>query len=121
MTQYHFHQHHLIFSLKMQQPANMSGRPVIVLAQTAPIETQSTYINVRSDLAQRFTGLGVTHLVFGALCIIFQSVSLEVGTQRSFSFIGHGMWTGSLVRTLAFVSQVEVPVNINIFYLSYIY
>lgn len=80
----------------------MSGRPVIVLAQTTPIKTQSRHTNVTGEHAQLFTKLGAAHVVIGAFCIIFQSVSIGVATS-GLSFVGHGIWTGSLVRTSTFM------------------
>jgi len=84
----------LISSLKMQHPVTMSGAQVIVVAQTcAPMDIQNRYRNM--TIAEKFYTLGKAHIAIGALCIIFQIVSFGFS---GFS-VGHGMWTGSLVRT----------------------
>lgn len=67
------------------------------MAQTAPINLQSRYVNVTSERALKLTRLGVANVVIGVFCIIFQIVSVLVSVD-SLSFICHGIWTGSLVR-----------------------
>lgn|SRR6218665_254393 len=92
--QCHYYNLHLIFSPKMQQPATVNGVQVIVVAQTAPLNTQTRYRNMTNEIAKKFNILGKAHIVMGALCIVFQIVSLGFSSYSE----GPGIWIGSLVR-----------------------
>lgn len=90
----------------MQQPATISGAQVIVVAQAASLDTQNRYRNMSSETSEKFHMIGKAHITIGAFCIIFQIVSIGIASDSW----GHGLWTGSLVRTSAYMSQnVIVP------------
>lgn len=79
---------------KMEQTITTNASQMADVSQTAPIDTNTRYINVTREVAEM---LGLGHLVIGMLCIIFQIVSIAVATSTSL-FGAPGIWTGSLVK-----------------------
>jgi len=74
-------------------------------------DTQMKYRNMKPSLARQLVGLGITQLIIGILCIIFQGFAVGIFVNenhkihwptynrhlRSLDFIGHGFWTGLMV------------------------
>lgn len=62
----------------------------------APIYLQPATIRCESYRAKQSSGLGVTQIVLGSLCIVFNAISAAIGVYYSMSFVGHGFWCGIL-------------------------
>ena|SRR6218665_375736 len=84
----------------MQQPMNANPVHVVVIAHPGIIDKQIKYRNMKTSKVRQLVGLGITQLVIGILCIIFQGVAVWIyvtGRLFSLDFVGHGFWTGILV------------------------
>lgn len=70
--------------------AGAPGSPIYLQPASPPAIRHGSYRHRRSS------GLGVTQIVLGCLCILFNAVSLAIGSFYSLSFVGHGFWCGIL-------------------------
>lgn len=85
------------------QPANANGIQVVFVQQPnwMPQGGQpSAQVNMSNAFSKKFITLGSLHIAFGALCVIFQAVSVGLFSNYyspTLDFVGHGIWTGVLV------------------------
>ena len=65
-------------------------------------------------LSKQAKVLGVIQILVGILCVVFHSVAIAINEQ--FSFIGHGIWCGMLVRMVTFVNFhfLFLPEKVNL-------
>ena len=58
-------------------------------------------------------GLGITQIIIGILCIIFNSVALGVSysPENGLGSVGHGYWCGVLVSNLNHDSHIAIAIN----------
>src|SRR6218665_2160110 len=84
----------------MQQAMNANPVQVVVIAHPGTIDKQIKYRNMKNYLARQLVGLGITQLIIGVLCIIFQGVAVGVFANSSIGieFFGYGFWNGIMVR-----------------------
>ena len=84
----------------------MSANPVqvVVMAHPGIIDKQIKYKNMKVSFARQLVGLGITQLLIGFLCIIFQGIAIGIFVNqrhgrylRGLDFIGHGFWCGITV------------------------